>query len=170
MNSTEIIHEIHTLEQAAGDNKDWFDQLVNDCADLLECEQNPSAILGKIKFRNNERIKYEAHESERNTVHQWLNDCSIPREELGKPICLLRRLRIACDRIADSARHDSTEANATLIVRCVNNAGKLAEQLSLLIRTVNDTLRHPALPSQLEALEATVQDSNLALNDWRDAQ
>jgi hypothetical protein len=40
----------------------------------------------------------EAKLSERKTVHEWLNDLHIEREELGKPLCLLRRLRILCDR------------------------------------------------------------------------
>lgn len=33
--------------------------------------------------------------SERKTVHQWLNEKGTPREENGKPVCLLRRLAIA---------------------------------------------------------------------------
>lgn len=33
--------------------------------------------------------------SERNTVHEWLNTKGTPREEDGKPLCLLRRLAIA---------------------------------------------------------------------------
>jgi len=37
--------------------------------------------------------------SERKTVHEWLNDAGIPADEFGKPICLLRRLRIAIDRL-----------------------------------------------------------------------
>lgn len=40
--------------------------------------------------------------SERKTVHQWLNEASIPHEEFGKPICLLRRLRITIDRLTGS--------------------------------------------------------------------
>ena len=52
-----------------------------------------------VELTECERLRYEAHESERKTVHQWLNDALIPRKELGKPICLLRRLRIACDRL-----------------------------------------------------------------------
>lgn len=38
--------------------------------------------------------------SERKTVHEWLNSIGVPREERGKPLCLLRRLRITCDRYA----------------------------------------------------------------------
>ena len=33
--------------------------------------------------------------SERKTVHEWLNAQGTPREENGKPLCLLRRLSIA---------------------------------------------------------------------------
>lgn len=46
-----------------------------------------------------DRLRSEAKLSERKTVHEWLNDVGIPREEFGKPICLLRRLRIAVDRL-----------------------------------------------------------------------
>lgn len=35
--------------------------------------------------------------SERKTVHEWLNAKGTPREENGKPICLLRRLAIALE-------------------------------------------------------------------------
>jgi len=41
--------------------------------------------------------KANAQLSERKTVHEWLNTKSIPTTEYGKPICLLRRLRIALD-------------------------------------------------------------------------
>lgn len=37
---------------------------------------------------------------ERKTVHEWLNKAGIPKEEMGKPICLLRRLRIAVDQLS----------------------------------------------------------------------
>ncbi len=39
--------------------------------------------------------KDKAKLSERKTVHEWLNLKGVPREEMGKPICLLRRLAIA---------------------------------------------------------------------------
>jgi hypothetical protein len=45
----------------------------------------------------------EAKLSERKTVHEWLNDAGVPREEFNKPICLLRRLRIAVDRLSETA-------------------------------------------------------------------
>lgn len=41
------------------------------------------------------RLETEAKLSERETVHEWLNLRGVPTEEHGKPICLLRRLRIA---------------------------------------------------------------------------
>lgn len=37
--------------------------------------------------------------SERKTVHEWLTQVGIPSQESGKPICLLRRLSITCDRL-----------------------------------------------------------------------
>jgi len=40
-------------------------------------------------------IESEAKLAERKTVHEWLNMADVPQTELGKPICLLRRLAIA---------------------------------------------------------------------------
>jgi hypothetical protein len=63
--------------------------------------------LGYLSSRPIKRVadwlEAEAKLSERKTVHEWLNDANIPREEFGKPICLLRRLRIAIDRLSESA-------------------------------------------------------------------
>lgn len=42
--------------------------------------------------------KMKAQLSERKTVHEWLTPLGIPTKELNKPICLLRRLRILCER------------------------------------------------------------------------
>ena len=42
----------------------------------------------------------EAKLSERKTVHEWLTANGVPSEEMGKPICLLRRLRITLDEYA----------------------------------------------------------------------
>lgn len=54
--------------------------------------------------------------SERKTVHEWLNACGIAREENGKPICLLRRLRIACNHLYKMSIHeDEVEAVATFL-------------------------------------------------------
>lgn len=43
----------------------------------------------------------EAKLSERKTVHEWLNSLNISSEEFGKQICLLRRLRILCDKFVE---------------------------------------------------------------------
>lgn len=51
----------------------------------------------------------EAKLHERKTVHEWLNELHIEREEFGKPLCLLRRLRILCDRYADTCEQVSFE-------------------------------------------------------------
>jgi hypothetical protein len=51
----------------------------------------------------------EAKLHERKTVHEWLNELHIEREEFGKPLCLLRRLRILCDRYADTCKQLSFE-------------------------------------------------------------
>ena len=53
----------------------------------------------KLTQRAPDRLRDEAKLSERKTVHEWLNDAGIPAEEYGKPICLLRRLRIAIDML-----------------------------------------------------------------------
>lgn len=37
--------------------------------------------------------------SERKTVHEWLNNSGVPEREDGRPLCLLRRLRIAIDKL-----------------------------------------------------------------------
>lgn len=42
----------------------------------------------------------EAKLSERKTVHEWLTANGVPSKEMGKPICLLRRLRITLDAYA----------------------------------------------------------------------
>lgn len=46
----------------------------------------------------------DAKLSERKTVHEWLNKAKIPRKESGKPICLLRRLRICLDLLMEQKR------------------------------------------------------------------
>lgn len=47
--------------------------------------------------------------SERKTVHEWLNAAGIPLAEKGEPICLLRRLRIACDRLTRRPANEGKE-------------------------------------------------------------
>lgn len=49
----------------------------------------------------NALIEARAKLSERKTVHEWLNDLGIPREEAGKPICLLRRLSITVEKLRE---------------------------------------------------------------------
>lgn len=41
--------------------------------------------------------RWAAKISERKTVHEWLNQLGIEREENGRQLCLLRRLSILCD-------------------------------------------------------------------------
>lgn len=62
---------------------DWY-EFSNQCKKIEELQNRLSTV--------------EAHESERKTVHEWLNDLKIPKEELGKKICLLRRLAILRDK------------------------------------------------------------------------
>jgi hypothetical protein len=52
----------------------------------------------------------QAKLSERKTVHEWLNEKGVPREEFGKPICLLRRLAIALEIHATEETPRSPEA------------------------------------------------------------
>lgn len=51
----------------------------------------------------------QAKLSERKTVHQWLNAAGIPGDEMGKPICLLRRLRITMDRFRELQQLQNTQ-------------------------------------------------------------
>jgi hypothetical protein len=46
--------------------------------------------------------------SERKTVHEWLNAKGTPREENGKPLCLLRRLAIALDVHGEALNESNT--------------------------------------------------------------
>ena len=58
---------------------------------------------------SNEFLEVGAKLSERKTVHEWLNDL-VPKEEFGKPICLLRRLRILCDEYRAAKTLDEIDA------------------------------------------------------------
>ena len=62
-------------------------------AEIWEQRYNEQAELAALLAA--QRDSYAAKISERKTVHQWLNAKGVPREEAGKPICLLRRLAIA---------------------------------------------------------------------------
>jgi len=47
---------------------------------------------------NKRFIEIYAKHTQRKTIHEMLNDAGIPREEGGKPLCLLRRIRILLDK------------------------------------------------------------------------
>jgi len=49
LSNDEIWHELHAADQAASDNADWFDALVNDLAEILGCEQKPTSIIAACK-------------------------------------------------------------------------------------------------------------------------
>lgn len=53
--------------------------------------------------------KQLAQLSERKTVHEWLNAAGIPKTERGKPLCLLRRTRIALDRLMGNPSTEQPE-------------------------------------------------------------
>ena len=55
---------------------------------LIEWQEYGEALKNQLDAAN-------AKLSERKTVHEWLNAKGTPREENGKPLCLLRRLAIA---------------------------------------------------------------------------
>ena len=57
---------------------------------LIEWQEYGDALKSQLDAAN-------AKLSERKTVHQWLNAKGTPREENGKPLCLLRRLAIALE-------------------------------------------------------------------------
>jgi hypothetical protein len=62
----------------------------------------PSCYEQSLKLSSKSREKIHAQTkaklSERKTVHEWLTAAGIPSEERGKPLCLLRRLRITVER------------------------------------------------------------------------
>ena len=72
---------------ATNDNKDQYGN-----AKLAEY------IIRKIQqSEENLSAKQSAKLAERKQVHEWLNMKGVPSVELGKPICLLRRLSIALE-------------------------------------------------------------------------
>lgn len=64
-----------------------------------ELKEALQSLVAAQQERAPDRLRDEAKLSERKTVHEWLNDAGIPSDEYGKPICLLRRLRIAIDML-----------------------------------------------------------------------
>jgi len=46
---SKLERELHTADQAASDNADWFNALVNDLAEILGCEKKPTAIIAACK-------------------------------------------------------------------------------------------------------------------------
>ena len=58
------------------------------------------SLIEKLELEDSDLdvlMRAESRLSERKTVHCWLNDQGVPKEEYGKPLCLLRRLAIALD-------------------------------------------------------------------------
>ena len=45
LESARLERELRAANQVATENKDWFDALVNDVAEILGCEKKPTAIL-----------------------------------------------------------------------------------------------------------------------------
>ena len=72
--------------------------------------------------------KCHARMSERKSVHQWLTAQNIPEEENGKRICLLRRLRITLDRLAETENEVEglKEANRGLYIESNQRFQQLA--------------------------------------------
>lgn len=75
----------------------------------------PSDPVMAVKMRDKIAEKLEpmiAKISERKTVHEWLTSQKVPSTEMGKPLCLLRRLRIAMDRYQryEDALHELIQA------------------------------------------------------------
>lgn len=82
MANKNLVREVAAII-ASHDNKDQYAN-----AKLAEY------IIRKV---NKSFAEDKAKLSERKTVHNWLNGKGVPREEFGKPICLLRRLSIALE-------------------------------------------------------------------------
>ena len=58
-------------------------------------------LRGRLQRIQEMLAETDAQLSERKTVHEWLTALNIPGKEAGAEICLLRRLRIACDQLAE---------------------------------------------------------------------
>jgi hypothetical protein len=53
----EAIIEIYGANQVATDNRDWFESLVNDLAEILGCAKKPAAIIDAAKQCRADREK-----------------------------------------------------------------------------------------------------------------
>lgn len=94
--STSLVPQMEKQKEVGRCN--YCGELCNEAV-CIQCDQRLlEEKEADLESTQGERLaRLEAHESERKTVHEWLNDLGIPKEEFGKPICLLRRLRITCD-------------------------------------------------------------------------
>jgi hypothetical protein len=92
---------------------DFARQLERELAEYQRTE--PLKIAERNKLRE-ELAAAKAKLSERKTVHEWLNALDIPTVEEGKPICLLRRLRITCDQL--SAAKEKIERMTQILNAC----------------------------------------------------
>jgi hypothetical protein len=73
-----------------------------ECMVWLETQGVPghfcAQVLNSLKLQRDRAL---AKCAERKTVHEWLNDLGIARQESGKPLCLLRRLAITTERLRE---------------------------------------------------------------------
>jgi hypothetical protein len=79
-------------------------------AELQYSREDRQAGAAASKLLADKLAAASAKLSERKTVHEWLNAKGTPREENGKPLCLLRRLAIALDVHGEALN----ESNASL--------------------------------------------------------
>jgi len=126
--------EIHQLRTQLADT--WnvlreFDhtggnESLSECAGVaVESYNNLKHQLAAAQEYN---AKCHARMSERKSVHQWLTAQNIPEEENGKRICLLRRLRITLDRLAETENEVEglKEANRGLYIESNQRFQQLA--------------------------------------------
>ena len=110
--------------------------------------------------------KCHARMSERKSVHQWLTAQNIPEEENGKRICLLRRLRIALDRLAEQETEAEglKDANRGLFIESNQRFQKLAE-LQAQVKDHNES--EHAHSGAIEINDTTALDAAIADATYR---
>ena len=75
--------------------KEVFNNIEGACRNMTATR---SVIRDKVQSFSSQIDGIAAKLDERKTVHEWLNQKGIPKEELtGKPMCLLRRLAVALE-------------------------------------------------------------------------
>lgn len=113
---TQLRASLHSAEQAATDNADWFDALVRDAAIELGCEPKPSAILDAIK-------KLRAWKKEMLLLESSWNEQKVGELIGASPGCSIRpkiqpaieQLSAVCDELALDVSGETAHEGASLL-------------------------------------------------------